>query len=494
MINVGFVGCGRIADLHQRGYVNHPEARLYALCDTDPDLLEARRRAWGVERTYTDYRDLLADPELHAVEVLVPYDRHEEVVCAAARAGKHVACQKPMTTDLASADRMIAAATAAGIVFKVTEIYTTYPPIRKAKEMIDAGAIGEPLGLRIHFVSGPHGGWEVSPRTYTDQVRVAGRGLGLQTFDHGHHEWATAWYLLGPPDCVTAWVESINGVLDNPAAAMWSCKGGNRWGVIDYMFGPDLRVPSQYYSNDELYQITGSKGIIMVNRGTGELFDLPPVSLYDNEKWTHFHDIETDWGMGFVHATHNFIRAIQGKEAPLLTGEQGREVLRFGLGVTVSARKRREVYLEELDRRWPWLHAWRRRREARRRCAVHPRRKARGGRHERYAPRARELTLALPDRFDGAAAGEWACAIALYLEGTEAVSAQRFALDIRDGSLCVTPDTVPENPDLTLRMTAGVWAAMLLGKKRIEMALVQGLIRYEGQVEKALPLRNAFRI
>jgi predicted dehydrogenase len=497
MINVGFIGCGRIADLHYLGYRENTEARLYAVCDLDDTRREERQRQWGVQKAYKNYHDLLADPKVDAVEVLTFYDTHEPVVRDAVSAGKHVACQKPMTTDLPSADRMLAAAKTSGKVFKVTEIYVTYPPIVLAKRLMDEGAIGEPLGMRINYISSPKGGWEVSAQTYEQQVRIAGRGLGLETFDHGHHEWATAWRLLGEAERVSAWVDTLNGVVDGPATVMWKCRGNKRYGVCDFMFAPELHIPSKYYSNDEIYQIIGSKGVIMINRGTGEMMDRPPVSLFDGDKWTHFNDVASDWAEGFIGSARNFIAAIQGREPPLLTGDEGREVLRFGLAVAHSAGKRREVYLDELDHPFPAWYSWRRRRRERGDCIVGPRRRSWSlfaDRTGKYAPLARNLTLKMPERFDSAAAGEWECSIALELLAEHGVATERFTLAVQDGKLTVTPDEWPEHPDLTLHLRAGVWAALLLGRKRIETAIFQGLIKYEGKVEQALPLRNAFHL
>ncbi|MCB1310345.1 MAG: Gfo/Idh/MocA family oxidoreductase, partial [Leptospiraceae bacterium] len=66
-IHVALIGCGRIADLHIPGYRSNPHARLYALCDTDPDLLKRRQKQWKVPVTYTDYQAVLADEQIHAV-------------------------------------------------------------------------------------------------------------------------------------------------------------------------------------------------------------------------------------------------------------------------------------------------------------------------------------------------------------------------------------------------------------------------------------------
>ncbi len=497
MINVGFVGCGRIADLHALGYRGHPDARIYAVCDTDAALCEKRRKEWGAEAAYTDHRSLLDDPKLDAVEVLVPYDYHEQIVLDAVRAGKHIACQKPMSNTLASADRMVSAAAASEKVYRLTEIYVWYPPIMKARELIDAGAIGEPVGMRINYLATPKGGWEVPARTYEQQVRIASTGLGLETFDHGHHEWATAWYLLGEAERVSAWVDTLNGVVDGPATIMWKCRGNKRYGVADFMFAPDLHMPSKYYSNDEIYQVIGTRGVIMINRGTGDMMDRPPVSLFDGDKWTHFEEVEGDWAQGFAGATHNFIRAIKGEEAPFLTGEEGREVLRFGLAVTASAAKRREVYLDELDHPWPWWLRVRNKRRDSRDCPVGPRRKSLlpfGRDLSKHAAEAHQLTMRLPERFDGAAISDWECTIALELLGEGGVETRCYGLFVRDGALEVQPDALPEAPNLTLHLKAGLWAGMLLGKKRIETAVLQGQIKYEGKVEQALPLREALHI
>ncbi len=497
MINVGFLGCGRIADLHARGYQNNPDARIYAVCDPDPERRAARQAEWGVEKAYADHRELLADSRVDAVEVLTPYDTHEAMVLEAVKAGKHIACQKPMTTDLASADRMVAAAKSSSKIFKVTEIYVTYPPIVFAKKLIEDGAIGDLIGLRINYVSGPHGGWEVSGKTLGEQVRIAARGLGLETFDHGHHEWATAWYLLGEAERVSAWIDTLNGVVDGPATVMWKGRDNKRYGVADFMFCPELTVPSKYYSNDELYQILGSTGIIMINRGTGDIMDRAPVSLFDGQKWTHFDDIDGDWGSGFVHSTKNFIGSIQGREKPLLTADEGREVLRFGLSIMKSAQLRREVYLDELDHPAPSWYFFKRWRKERRDCIVRPQKKTWslwGGGTIKYAPQAHDLTLKIPERFDAAAAGTWECVMALELLGEGGVPDEKFGFVVRNGAIEVIAGAWPPNPDLTLKIRAGVWAAMLLGKKRIETAILQGLINYEGHVEKALPLRAAFRV
>jgi predicted dehydrogenase len=182
-INVGIIGLGRISDLHALGYQDNREARIYAVATRSEATGTEKKAAWGAEKYYRDYHDLLADPEVDAVEILTPQKLHEEMVREAAAAKKHIMVQKPMTIDLASADRMLASVKDLDRVYKVIENYIFYPPLRKVKEMIEAGAIGEPVNLRIKFISGSRGGWEIDPRTWEwrMQENIEGRGCRPST-------------------------------------------------------------------------------------------------------------------------------------------------------------------------------------------------------------------------------------------------------------------------------------------------------------------------
>ncbi len=335
--------------MHQLGHAVKGESSLCAVCDVDAGVVEARQQEWNVPKAYADYHDLLEDPEIDAVEILTPQPFHEQMTVDALEAGKHVAVQKPMTISLASADRMIEAAKRSGTVFKVTDNYLFYPPIMFAKKLIDDGVIGEPNMLRMKFIGGLwHGGWHVPPETWAWRIQEVNEGRGIQTFDHGHHMWATAWHLLGEIERVTAWVDKTLGFIDCPAVIMWKYKAERRYGVCDYTQAVDLKIPSKYYACDEWFEITGSRGIIMIRRATGNLLDGPAVSVFTNDVWAH-HDVASDWSLGFVGATGNFIAAIQGKEEPLLTGGQAKEILRFAFALRQSSDEHREVMLEEVQ-------------------------------------------------------------------------------------------------------------------------------------------------
>ena len=81
-----------------------------AVCDSRQEVAEAKAKAWGVDRVYTDYERVLEDRAVDVVELLIPHHLHCPMTIAACRAGKHVSVQKPMALSAAEADRMIEAA------------------------------------------------------------------------------------------------------------------------------------------------------------------------------------------------------------------------------------------------------------------------------------------------------------------------------------------------------------------------------------------------
>lgn len=355
-INIGFIGLGRISDLHALGYRNSPDARIHSVCTLAEEVGRSKKKEWGAVRFFRDYRDLLADPAIDAVEILTPQPLHEEMVVAAAAAGKHIMVQKPMTIDLDSADRMLAAVKRAGILFKVIENYIGYPPIRKAKELISRGVLGDIQNLRIRFVSGSSGGWEVPDETWAWRMEENRQGRGMQTFDHGHHMWSVARYLLGDIDYVSAWIDSADGVVDCPSSIMWKYKEGHRYGTCDYTHCAQMAVPSAYYANDEWFEISGSRGLLFINRCTGNIKSGPVMTRFDGSRWYSYNNIDDDWSSGFRAATSNFINAIKGRAEPELSGAEAREVLKMALAVIKSSRERRTVFLDEFDVEDPALY------------------------------------------------------------------------------------------------------------------------------------------
>jgi predicted dehydrogenase len=147
-IHIGLIGCGGISRAHARGYLAHPDlARVTAVADV-ADAAAAERAAQLDATAYRDYRDLLADDAVDAVDICLPHHLHANAIVAAAEAGKHVLCEKPLCLTTAEADRIRRAVDAAGVTLMCAHNNLYLPAVAQARELLDAGALGRVYELR----------------------------------------------------------------------------------------------------------------------------------------------------------------------------------------------------------------------------------------------------------------------------------------------------------------------------------------------------------
>jgi len=350
-LNVGIIGTGEISKMHFEGYRDFAKGRLYAIADVNADRLKQRQTEWGVEKTYTDYRQLLADPRVDAVEVITPHHLHCEMGVAALEAGKHLSMQKPMAMNVAECDALIDAAKRSGKMLRVFENFRYYPPLLKARQLLEEGEIGEPLGLRMKVLMGSLKGWNVEEDRLRWRFDPAVCGGGRVIFDYGYHLFSVALWFLGDVEKVHAWItyrDTKFGKIDSPAVVTWKYKNAEKYGMYDVVTSGDLLVRSKYFPEDEWFEITGSRGFLWVNRCSSMLLDRPPVVMYRDGVTTEFSNMETDWGASFVSGVRDFMNAvIEGRQADL-TGEEGKRVHQFCRAIQRSAKEGREVTLDEI--------------------------------------------------------------------------------------------------------------------------------------------------
>lgn len=342
-------------DLNILGYLDRDDVEVAAFCDQNTATLERRAGEFGPASTYTDHLEMLEDPAVDIVEVLTPHYLHHRMVLDSLAAGKHVSLQKPPAVSIDEMDSMIETAKKVGTKFKVYENFIFYPPYKRAKELIEAGEIGDPVGLRFKMCStmSPTG-WEVPLESWAWRIVDEMCGGGPCLFDDGYHKWSVAIDLLGEVEKVSAWIgskEIIPGIsVDAPGVVAWRYRGGKDvFGVCDSMICNDLHIQSKYYAIDERMEVTGERGVIWVTKWTADMMGLAPVILYRDGEITEFDDMDQDWADSFRACTHQFIDAIRNDTEPVLSGEKGREVLKFALAILRSSRESREVYLNEFD-------------------------------------------------------------------------------------------------------------------------------------------------
>lgn len=351
-IGVGIVGTGRISDLHAIEYLQNPKGRIVALCDRNTELAEQRARQWGLPEAAIagDLDALLARPDVDLVEILLPHHLHLQAALKAINAGKIVSLQKPMCISMAEADQLVAAAEASDRPFKVFENFIFHPPVMKAKALVDEGAIGTPLSIRIKSNAGTgKTAWEVPKSANAWRQKPDQSGGGPLVFDDGHHKFAVAWHFMGNPEEVHAFIgrtQAADGSwLDAPSIISFRFPE-NRIGNLEVVYSPELEIITRHYAQDDRVEITGTEGVIWVNCGHGRLADPPPVALYRDGQVTTFHDLATGWEQSFVLSTRHFLDVLSGGGDPILTAGDGRQVLRFALAAGDSARTGRSISLQ----------------------------------------------------------------------------------------------------------------------------------------------------
>ena len=142
VVRFGVVGVGGMGAAHCRAVAQAEEAQLVAGAEVNAGTREAFVKQYGVD-CYEDYEDLLARDDIDAITVVTPHPLHREVAEKAMRAGKHVLTEKPMSSNVADADAMIACAKETGCTFGVVFQMRFNPLMIKAKELLDSGELGD---------------------------------------------------------------------------------------------------------------------------------------------------------------------------------------------------------------------------------------------------------------------------------------------------------------------------------------------------------------
>lgn len=216
-LNIGLIGYGFMGKAHSNAYRRvgefFPELAhrpvLKALCGRDGEKAQAFADTWGYEEVETDWQALIARDDIDAVDICVPNNLHKDIAVAAAKAGKWILCEKPLAMDVAEGEEMVAAVTAAGVPNLVWYNYRRVPAVTLAKQMIDAGRLGQAFHYRANFLQD----WTIAPDVPQGgaalwRLDAAAAGSGV-TGDLLAHCIDTAMWLNGPITKVVADTETF---------------------------------------------------------------------------------------------------------------------------------------------------------------------------------------------------------------------------------------------------------------------------------------------
>ena len=339
-LKVGIIGTGGIADAHYKGYLA-AGAEVVALADVNPETLGERQKEWGVARGYTDMQQLLDDPEVEAVSVCTPNAYHHPAAVAAANAGKHVLCEKPITLNLELAEQMIAAAREAGVVLQIGHHMRSNPAAAKAKQMIDAGELGRISFVRLRQAHDWGGATTVKPSFGT--YASAGGGTLL---DNGCHMFDLGRYFCGDVIDLYCTLDTLkyDVEVEDTSVVNLTFRSGtigsveNSWSATGW---------------EEGFWIYGTKGALEYTNRWEEPVLKHRFRSSLGTTWegtdTAVYDFYSSGVRRKSHSLHvaNFLAAIRGEREVICSGEDGLEAVRLVLKSYESAKQRAPVALEE---------------------------------------------------------------------------------------------------------------------------------------------------
>ncbi|MEM7263947.1 MAG: Gfo/Idh/MocA family oxidoreductase [Planctomycetota bacterium] len=212
-VRIAMIGAGQVSDYHHvPGVRIDPRAELVAACDTDPALLERRKKEWGVEKVTTDPEEIFGDDSIDAVIIATPNFTHLPLSIGASGGGKHAMCEKPLGLNAGEVQQMYHAARDAKTVHMTAFTYRFAPSMRYLKHLLESGKLGEPRHFRSQrFLDLPETSW--GWRQYQE---LAGAG---DLFDMTIHRLDFAMDLLGP-------IKAVSGAIARYADRTETADGG----------------------------------------------------------------------------------------------------------------------------------------------------------------------------------------------------------------------------------------------------------------------------
>jgi predicted dehydrogenase len=215
-LNVGLIGYGFMGRAHSNAFRKVSnffdldyEPVLKAICARDGGKAKAFAERWGYQSVETDWKQLIARDDIDIIDICTPNNTHAEIAIAAAKAGKMILCEKPLSMDGPEGEQMVAAVEKAKVPNMVWYNYRRIPAVTLAKKLIDEGKLGRIFHYRAKFLQD----WTISPELpqggqglWRLDVKAAGSGV---TGDLLAHCIDTAIWLNGSIDKVSAMTETF---------------------------------------------------------------------------------------------------------------------------------------------------------------------------------------------------------------------------------------------------------------------------------------------
>jgi predicted dehydrogenase len=327
-VRIGLIGCGGMGKGLVSSLDNIDGGELVAVADPLEDAAKAAGEQFGVPY-FTDPADLLARDDVNAVVVAPPNYLHPPTVKAAAAAGKHIFCEKPMALHASDAQAMIDACRGAGVKLMIGQVLRYMAPFIWVKQLVDSGEIGEPFGMQVTRIGGGWGG------QYSQHWRVKKEFAGGPLFEIDAHE--------------IDWMRQIMGEVDSVYGAM----GNYREKMLDY---EDLAYVLMNFQNGGKGCLLGGHAAILGSYD-GKLYCTKGSVYFDHDRGNVRYQVEGsdpltipygelgEYEPAVQREVREFVEAVLNDTPVTIPGEEGLANTAIAEAAQISAAENRVVQL-----------------------------------------------------------------------------------------------------------------------------------------------------
>ncbi|GIO29182.1 MULTISPECIES: Gfo/Idh/MocA family protein [Paenibacillus] len=383
-IRVGMVGYKFMGKAHSHAYRDIPmffpgvvQPVMQAICGRDADGVSQAAKQFGWQDYVTDWKELIGRDDIDLIDINAPSDMHKEIALAAAKAGKHLLCEKPLALTLQDSREMLAAAEAAGVKHMVGFNYRFAPAVQLARKLIQEGRLGQIYHFRGWFLQD----WIIDPEfplVWRLQKDIAGSGshgdLGAHIIDLAH-------FLVGDIEEVIGMSETFIKERPLPGSMSGLSAKGNQSDEKGPVTVDDATLFLAKFANGALgsfeatrfaaghrctnsFEINGSKGSLKFDfermnelqvyfteddedvQGFRRVLATDPAHAYAEAWWPPGHTIGFEHT--FIHETVELLQAIREDRQPVPNFADGVKCQQVLEAVDLSIAERRWVRTEEL--------------------------------------------------------------------------------------------------------------------------------------------------
>lgn len=328
MLKVGMIGCGDIARAHANGWLTiGGKAVITAVSDVVPSNTDAMCKRVGGAEVFSDFRRMIDEADIDAIDVCLPHHLHRDAIVAGARAGKHVICEKPLCLTLNEAEEIASAVEAGGVTMMCAHNQLFDPAVQKAREMLADGALGKVFMVRTcdcfrHTKPLSEWGWRAASKTM-------GGGCLIDT---GYHPSYLLLNLVGQEPVEVSAVAGryhISTLEGEDSALVVVRFAGGAMGEVLTSWAWDWPDGSWQF------QIIGEKGQLF---GRGRKLLFKPIGWQPAT-------LELPERNNFAAEIEHFADCLAAGKRPVNTNVEGTQVLKLILGAYESMSEKRVVSL-----------------------------------------------------------------------------------------------------------------------------------------------------